>query len=88
MWGDGYGEQAPSSTIKGNCQQLTIHPTSRPKTFAGSTSSPPLPARVLLKVVDVLEAAEGGHHTSQWPFLAIVSIVIMGSQKSLVKNVP
>lgn len=34
MWGDGDGERAPSSTIKGNRQQLTIHRTSRPKTFA------------------------------------------------------
>jgi hypothetical protein len=40
----------------------------------------------VLKVVDALAVAEGGHHTSQWPFLAIASIVIVGSQKSLLEK--
>jgi hypothetical protein len=81
MWGDGDSERAPSSTIKGNHQQLTIYRTSRLKTFAV-----PNHGNVMLKVVDALAAAEGGHHTSQWPFPAITSIVIVGSQKSLLEK--
>jgi hypothetical protein len=42
----------------------------------------------MLKVVDALAVAEGGYHTSQWPFLAIASIVITGSRtrKSLLEQ--
>jgi hypothetical protein len=40
----------------------------------------------MLKVVDALAAADGGHHTSHRPFLAMASIVIMGSQKSLLEQ--
>jgi hypothetical protein len=39
-----------------------------------------------LKVVDALTATEGGHPTSQRLFLAIASIVITGSRKSLLEQ--
>jgi hypothetical protein len=35
--------------------------------------------RTCVKVVDALTATEGGHYTSQQPFLAIPFIVITGS---------
>jgi hypothetical protein len=41
-----------------------------------------------LNVMNALVATEGGHHTSQWLFLAIASIVITGSPKSLSKQIP
>jgi len=57
-----------------------VHGANTPRSHLNPHSPPSIP---FLNVMNVLVVAEVGHHTSQWPFPAITSIVITGSWKSL-----
>ena len=66
-------------------EELCRAQTQQDKAQHSTSASPPSAHKS--KVVDALDAAEGGHHTSQQPFLVIASIITC-SRKSLLNVVP